>query len=362
MSEESLATENALEFQQMTASIIAGGKREILSRGIVLSGIHALLLSLPARDSLLVLNHHRIDDPETDPWDSGLISATPNQLYEQVAYLKKNHELVGLDEALSFVDGTPQKGASRCRILITFDDGYLDNYVNAFPILQSLGVPAVFFLCSGFVGTDDVPWWDKVAYMLKRTGKKKINLHYPAEVDLDLEETGLDEAVRLATRLYRSSENREPERFIDEFMQATAVADVPGSTRRFLDWNEARGMVASGMAMGAHTQTHRMLSKLSADEQREELVESRRIIEEQLGVEALALAYPYGTAAAFTETTQQIAEQAGYRAAFSYHGTESNKPGSTSRFDIKRVSVDLLEFDRFRVQTTVARVTGKFWP
>jgi len=89
-----------------------------------------MLSVLPAKDSLLVLTYHRIGDHENDPFDPGIFSATGDQFDEQISDLKRNHSLVTLEEALEFVDGTIKEKACRCRVLITFDDGYMKMLVD----------------------------------------------------------------------------------------------------------------------------------------------------------------------------------------------------------------------------------------
>jgi hypothetical protein len=123
----------------MAGGLTFGGKRELLARGLLWSGASFLLSQLPARDSLLVLNYHRIGNAEDDLFDPGVFSATAEQFDYQIAYLKRRLSLVTLDEALAFVDGTIKEKTRRCRVLMTFDDGYLDNYEIAYPILRSHG-------------------------------------------------------------------------------------------------------------------------------------------------------------------------------------------------------------------------------
>jgi hypothetical protein len=129
----------------MKGRLQLGGKRELLARGLYWSGISFLLSQLPARDSLLVLNYHRIGDSDDDLFDPGVFSATADQFNDQISYLKSHDLLVTLDEALAFIEGT-RKEKNRSRVLITFDDGYLDNYKTAYPILRSNGVQAFSFL------------------------------------------------------------------------------------------------------------------------------------------------------------------------------------------------------------------------
>ena len=69
-------------------------------------------------------------------------------------------------------------------MLITFDDGYRDNYTLAFPILRKHGVQAVFFLPTAFIGTGKLPWWDVIAYIIKHSVKKHIHIEYPEPHEL----------------------------------------------------------------------------------------------------------------------------------------------------------------------------------
>src|SRR5450755_1438322 len=138
------------------------GKRELLARGLYWGGASFLFNRLPAKDLLLVLNYHRIGDRDADPFDPDVFSATADEFNDQVSYLKEQGWLVTLEEAQDFIDG--KDGTSRYRVLITFDDGYLDNYELAFPILRSHDAQGVFFLVTGIMGSGSIPWWDHIAF------------------------------------------------------------------------------------------------------------------------------------------------------------------------------------------------------
>ncbi|MGH9584120.1 MAG: polysaccharide deacetylase family protein, partial [Bryobacteraceae bacterium] len=125
------------------------------------AGAGALLGALPKRRGLIVFNYHRIGDPRSTPYDADVFSATAEAFDGQIAFLKKHLPLIGLEEAVEIAGGKRTLG-STCG-LITFDDGYLDNYDLAFPILQSHGVPGIFFLVTSYVGSAYVPWWDEIA-------------------------------------------------------------------------------------------------------------------------------------------------------------------------------------------------------
>lgn len=345
----------------MTPGTSFGGKRELLARALFWSGASFLLSHLPARDSLLVLNYHRIGNPENDLFDPGIFSATGDQFNDQVTYLRRHVSLVTLEEALAFVGGETRNRSRCCRALITFDDGYLDNYQIAFPILRSHGVQGVFFLVTSMVGSCDVPWWDRIAYFVKAARKPRFSLHYPTDLAVDIERNGLSESLRLILKLYKKPENSDPARFLRELQEVTQADDVPKTPRRFLDWDEAREMLLGGMAIGSHTHSHTVLSQLGPDQQRQELARSRTLLRGQLGIEADALAYPVGATSSFSDQTQQLAQEVGYRAAFSFHGG-TNLPGMTKPYDVKRIGVGDQGWTRFRVQAAISRLTGNHWP
>jgi len=338
-----------------------GGKREFVARGLKRCGALSLFDRLPAKDSLLVLNHHRIGNPDDDLFDPGVFSATTEELDEQISVLKRQHALVTLEEAFAFADGTNKDRTPRCRVLITFDDGYLDNYENAFPVLRSHGIQGVFFLCTDHIGSNYIPWWDRIAYLVKTAKQHEFTLRYPSYLAVDLDQIGLDVSLREILLHYKRPENTDGDRFVSELKDSCQGVEPPGTQRRFLNWDEAAEMLRGGMAIGSHTQTHPVLSQLGPEKQFEELAGARAILQQKLGIEADALAYPVGAKTSFTAITEKLAQEIGYRAAFSYHGGV-NLPSAMKRFDLKRVHVGSQSMDRFRVQAGVCRLTGKYWP
>jgi peptidoglycan/xylan/chitin deacetylase (PgdA/CDA1 family) len=336
-------------------------KRELLSRGLLWTGVPHLLSLFPERDSLLVLTYHRIGNPQEDLFDPGVFSATAEEFNDQIASLKRHMSLVNLEEALSFIHGNAPEKNRRCRVLITFDDGYLDNYNIAFPILRSHGVQGVFSLVTSMVGSSLVPWLDHIAYLVRNARSRRFSLRYPAELAVDIDRNGLTMSLQDVLKLYKRPENVDSERFIEELKNETNGSNLPTPHRRFLNWDEAREMVAGGMAIGSHTHSHPVLSQLRPDEQSSELQHSRAILKEQLGVEPDVLAYPVGARASFTSHSRTAAREAGYRAAFSFYGG-TNLPGKVSPYDVFRIGVAGQSLSRFRVQSAFCKYAANYWP
>lgn len=325
------------------------------------SGTAALLGPLPKRNLLVIFNYHRIGDPQATPYDSGVFSATARALNDQVAFLKKRLRLIGLEEAVAIATGKRKLVGTLG--MITFDDGYKDNYELAFPILRSHGVPGVFFLVSSYVGTAYVPWWDEIAYLAKQSTSDTIHLRYPLEVSFENVRSNPASVSEQVVALYKDPDV-DGERLLDAMAEACGALRASQSPERlFLSWDEAREMLRGGMEIGSHTHTHRILSKLSPEEQYGEAAQSKTMLEQQLGIRVETMAYPVGLPSSFSAVTQQALARAGYRVAFSFYGGLNRAPGKAP-FDMRRCAVDPRSAELFGLRTAVTCLTGKscFYP
>jgi peptidoglycan/xylan/chitin deacetylase (PgdA/CDA1 family) len=333
-------------------------KRELAARLCKSTGLLSLIEAMPKRDVMIVLNYHRIGNHWETPYDPGTFSATAEEFEQHIAYLKKYFHICTLDESLAMVMG---HASFNTGVLITFDDGYLDNYILAFPILHSYSTQAVFFLPTAYVGTSRLPWWDTIAYTIKQSQQDVIRLEYPERAVLDLNRTDTADAISVALRLYKHPAMTDRKRFFYQLRTACA-SDCPieDKQRTFMNWQEAREMQQCGMRFGSHTDTHEILSKLSAEQQVIELRRSREILERELNCRIDTLAYPVGGKETFSDRTIRALKENGYHAAFSYYGG-FNLPGRTQMFNISRFAVGRQSFQRFRLQLALGAVSARIW-
>ncbi len=333
-------------------------KRDRLANWSARVGLTRCLESLPGRNCLIVLNYHRIGNPDACPFDSQVFSASAGSFERQVSYVKKRFRVLGLDEALEFVTAPP-KSRGAC-VHITFDDGYLDNYEIAFPILRAQGVPGTFFLPTSYIGSSKIPWWDSIAFLVKHTSRQRLRIEYPEAREFDLARENRQGVCQALLGLYKSPATTDRARFLAALEDRCEVSPPEGTARLFLNWTEAAEMVSGGMAIGAHSHSHEVLARLSPEAQFEEVKHSADILKERLGVKADVCAYPVGTRDAFDNTTVAALRRAGYRAAFSYYGG-INLPGAQTPFNILRTYTEGGEFSRFRLQSSVAALTARYW-
>lgn len=333
-------------------------KRAIAADVAATVGLTRMLEALSQRPALVVLNFHRVGDPARTPYDPDVFSASVDGFDEQVRQLKKRYGIVSLAEAAELVSGRARpRGLA---VLLTFDDGYLDNHVNAFPVLRSHSVPATFFLVTSHVGTSKLSYWDQIAYTVRQSRSDVIRLGAPYGLEINLRQIDRLAATRQVLRLFKSPRVEDQDHFLAALTGACDIGlpDIP--ERLWLSWDEAAEMLRDGMDIGSHTHSHRILAKLPLGEQLDELTTSRRILEEKLGMKVLACAYPDGQRAAFNADTFEAMQQAGYKLGFTFYGGTNSLPAANP-FNVVRTSVDHdMNASRVRLRVALAGLGQEF--
>ena len=327
-------------------------KREYLARSLGRLGILALLeRAAAARPGLTVFTYHRIAEPGADLFYDPVISATPDAFRAQVDWLARRMQILTLDEAIERIESrTPRREPAA---LVTFDDGYRDNFEAAATILRERGIPATFFLPTAFLESPQLPWWDHVACIIKQTRVNRLELprrpagkgngrSIPPPLSIDLDAMPRSAAIRAIIAAFLDETITDGPWFLANLAERAEVSlDTDAMGRAlFTDWDQVRRLTGpdTGLSIGSHGHSHQKLAGLDADSQRHELVASKRILADRLGRDAEALAYPYGWPGTYTAGTKALAARAGYRVAFaSIEGI--NRPGLLDPFEIRRLGV-----------------------
>jgi peptidoglycan/xylan/chitin deacetylase (PgdA/CDA1 family) len=334
----------------------ASKSQELASLALRL-GLTPLLERIPRRPGILVINYHRIGNAHEDPYDPGVIEATADEFDAQMASLKKRYALTELAEVQDLAE-KPER-LRHALAFVTFDDGYRDHYEVAYPILRAHGIRAAFFLATAFVGTRRLPWWDQVGFMVRRTEERFIRVRHPRDVSIDLAETPVADAIETLLRLYKRPETTDPARLLSEIEEACRVGRPAESAEQlFMTWDDARGLLAGGMAVGSHTHSHEILAKLTREQQLEECRLSREILRRNLCLDVDSLALPVGSLASSNPTTEECLRETGYRTAFSYYGGVNTRH-SLRPLDVARVAVGRTGLPHYRLRNALAAVTAR---
>lgn len=287
-------------------------------------GLTRALEAIATRPTLVVLNYHRIGDRDATLYDPHVFSTTQEGFEAQIALLQRRYRVVSLAEATAIITGaTRPRGVA---VLLTFDDGYLDNYTAAFPVLAARGVPATFFLVTSEVGTSHIPRWDRVAWAVRHAPPGVVRLRSPYDLTLDLRSDDRVPAVKRALLALKSRAVADADDFVSAVVEACDAAPPTAPDRVYMSWSEVAEMAKGGMDIGSHTHTHRILSRLSREEQLSELETSRRVLAERLGLDVTACAYPDGLPTTWNDATLWAMREAGYRIGFTFHGGSNLLP------------------------------------
>lgn len=260
------------------------------------------VLALTAPTRFLVLTYHRVND-EGHPFFGGV----PLGLFRrQMETVWRLFSVLPLEE---LVRRSREGPVPRNGLAITFDDGYRDNFANAFPILRDLDLPATIFLVPDAIDADPLLWHDRVFDAFHRSAEDALEFEGRKLPLATLAER--KRSLRVVLSRLRSSNPEIRDAFIESVLGELDLKPDPDGFAK-LTWDQVRSMGRAGISFGAHTLDHPILSRVSPGEARRQVSESKRRIEAELGVEVTAFAYPNGSASDFDAGTEKIVEEEGF--------------------------------------------------
>jgi peptidoglycan/xylan/chitin deacetylase (PgdA/CDA1 family) len=290
--------------------------------------------------SLTVINYHRIDDPHRKDFDSFKpnVSATPDNFDRQMDYLSKWFNVVSMQDVLQWLGG--QKKLLPYTALITFDDGYLDNYTFAYPILRAHNFPALIFLTTEHIGTDIPFYWDMAAYCFHHT--KRDQLTFPdGKIEGWSNPEQLDQVTRKWIELMKTFPQAEKLVYVQRLPELLGVSIPDGFFKKLMtNWDQVKEMQKGGIEFGAHTMHHPILTRIPLEEVRAEIEGSKSRIEKELGEPVLSFAYPNGQSSDLNDKIEKIVADSGIRAAFTLlNGPSSQDEVKRNPFAIRRIFI-----------------------
>lgn len=255
-----------------------------------------------------ILMYHRVALKGDDCWS--VPPHSPHNFEDHIQYLCRNYEILSLDKLAQYFHNDqplPEKA-----VAITFDDGYKDNYQHAYPILKKHQVPATIFLATSHISRGNMFWTDRVRYVI---------WNMPPTI-LDLDELGSYSLTSVAKR--REAASRVPEgmkrlpndrrKFLIDRLLPICGTDITDDIGRnlILSWDEVREMHNDGIGFGAHTATHPILTRLALAQAKEEIMQSKKDVQDNLGQQTMPFAYPDGD---FNHELSKLVHECGFSCA-----------------------------------------------
>ena len=295
---------------------------------------------------LAIVTYHGILPQSYNPIDSVLDGnlVTAQAFRRQLRFVTANYNVISPEDVLDWIRGT--RSLPERAVLLTCDDGLLNNLTDMLPLLSQEGLRCLFFVTGA--SADDVRgtlWYEELLVLFLRARSEEFVISgegVTIRFDLRLPQQrhmAWWSAVRTLSQL--NAEKRR--RFL---LEASAQMEMPeissaseSLNRRFglLTVAELRELAAAGMAIGAHTVSHPVLPEMDHDLARSEILTSRTRLEEALKTTIWAFAYPFGDPASVNHALLALAQEAGYEAAFVNYGGGLGVP--LPKFALPRVHV-----------------------
>ena len=321
-------------------------------------------------DTLAVLTYHGVLPASYRAhdafFDDAMIQA--DAFRRQLTFLKANYSVITPEDCQQWLQGRiPLPDGA---VLLTCDDGLLNNLTAMVPVLQEEGLRCLFFL-TGYSLSDRprIPWYFQLYFFLMSAPAdlSRIDWH-SAPLNISLRSRGDREATWWQL-LRPLSKHDKADR--ESFLEGLRVAaDLPedwesayrgdsGLRERYLPLSasDLGRLLDSGMTIGGHTISHPVLARTSAELAWKEILEGRRALEQAVGKAIWAFAYPFGDAGSVTKREFEFAQEAGYECAFLNFGGCVSDASRESRFALPRLHVSA----NMQLSELEALVSGFDW-
>jgi peptidoglycan/xylan/chitin deacetylase (PgdA/CDA1 family) len=303
--------------------------KQLAKTALRASGVTRAALRVRRGNPLILMYHGVTRTPPRGLFNADGKHVGRERFAEQLRLVKTYRRVLPLDALVSGVlTGVDMSGT----VAITFDDGYENNVTEAAPVLADLGLPATFYLATGYVDAGRWMWVDRLEAALQDTTRPALTLDGLGEVRLDDKRQALGAIKKFAKQQPQEATTKL---LVEVDQQCGVRAEPPTGDHRFMSWAQARSLRDGGFDVGAHTVNHPVLSRVDAASGEREIVESRDAIRREVGVCSEVFCYPNGKVGDYTpENVASVARH--FQAALA---TNRGPARATERFELRRIGV-----------------------
>lgn len=232
---------------------------------------------------------------------------------EQMKFIKKKCNVLSIDDIIAIKNnGNIFPPYS---VIVSFDDGFKNNYSIAAPILDDLHIPTVFYVTSGIVNTDIMFWVDIIEDCINNTEKKNIKLMLDAGVRFDLSSRALKiKAVETIKNYCKKVSYHQKDQVIEELIYVTTVQPSVYRSDNYLkfSWNDLKEIAGNKLfTIGGHSLYHSILSKLPSEKMKADIHLSLKLLEYHLGKKIVHYSYPEGQEEDFNDEVIGVLKKEG---------------------------------------------------
>ena len=271
-------------------------------------------LGRPWRGRACVICYHRIlpdDEFEADKSPNSNLIMPTSKFAEQMEFLSENHEVVSMDGLVDYLESEPDRDSNKFVVAVTFDDGYKDNLTHALPILEQYNIPATIYITTRFPEGDTWMWWNEIWDYLDKNDALEVN---------DLNEGRTIRTPRQKIKCFNklfdwilNLSYEKQKKYVETITKSVARKQY---SNLCLNWEEIKILDQHPLVtIGAHTNSHPNLKKLTEQEAFAEMSYSKNLLEEKLKHSVEHFAYPHGTHNEADVREFELASRCGFRTA-----------------------------------------------
>lgn len=270
-----------------------------------------------------------------------------NTFEEQMRFLSKRYKFISISELADMIsrNNIPRKRNA----LVTFDDGWKDNYDYAFGILKKYKIPATVFLATDYICSTNLPLVMEINLLISEPGlwpsnamkiyEDVIRGEMPPEIFGENALRASARAINNPFKFVKAVMELEPElqkKVLDKMRIEAGFSGTQSQKRWMLNWEELHQMQDWNISIGSHGKSHELFTELEEAELARELRESKAIIENNLGIEVISVAYPNGN---YNHQVKQAAQKHGYQIGMAVN-TNKKAAESPDMHAMKRININ----------------------
>src|SRR5437016_2829693 len=284
--------------------------KDLIKRTIVGSRLLQAAGRLRGPSAAILMYHSVMEDPGSQEAYLGEIIHSQKVFRQQIELLARRFRPTSLDQVERFINGKAE--IPDRAVVVTFDDGYTDNYEIAAPVLNELGVPATFYATVDCVEQRKLPWPGRLWFLFHNTKtgdwSDSSGKTWPLSSGVEREKAMLrscDECCQLA--------GTEQEMYVAR-LAAELDTEVPArSGALMMNYDQLQALAGQGHIVGSHTMTHPNMAYVNPAAARRELTESKLHLEQQLKRPVAHFSYPCPALSPhWTDQTVAASRDAGY--------------------------------------------------
>jgi peptidoglycan/xylan/chitin deacetylase (PgdA/CDA1 family) len=264
-------------------------------------------------NGIYCFNYHRIGNSQDTRYDSDIFSCDAATFCSHLTFYKKYFKIITVAELSRIIE--LNEPIDEKLAVLTFDDGYIDNFEVAYQVLNKHEMTAVFFVPTSYIGSSILPWWDEIAWMIRNTKRDSVLIE-PWGNEIKIDRGDMNATIRSILLRVKRMEHITMEEILVKMREFLECHLDVGKAELFMNWNHLKEMQKNGMEIGSHTDSHEILSHIDKTGQVNELKKSKNILQENLKVAVTSFAYPVGTRGTYNEETIDALKECGYKLAF----------------------------------------------